>query len=243
MLIYDPANLESDVKLFTRLVDASKVVGGLSKPSKMPGFAFNLPASRCKVGGKLRHVPDSVCFSCYAGDDVAWQQQGGRMKFVDGKLKGSRYATPFVQAALARRYDNLSNPLWVPAMVRLVRHYGGEFRWFDSGDLQSVAMLRNIYTAASATPNVKHWLPTREAAVVKETEEFFGPPPANLVIRASGIMIDGKRPNYKTASMVLRNAPIPAKAHVCPAPTQGNQCGDCRACWDKTVPTVVYHLH
>ncbi len=243
MLIYDAANLESDVKLFSRLVDASTVVGGLSKPSKMPGYAFNLPASRCNVGGKLRHVEGSVCFSCYAGDDVAWQQQGGRMKMVDGKLKGSRYATPFVQAALAKRFANLSNPLWVPAMVRLIRNYGEHFRWFDSGDLQSVAMLANIYTIARATPNVKHWLPTREATVVKETAAAYGAAPKNLVIRASGIMVDGKRPNYKTASMVVRNAPIPAKAHVCPAPTQDNQCGDCRACWNPKVATVVYHIH
>ena len=29
------------------------ITGGLSKPSKMPGYAYNLPATECKVGSKL----------------------------------------------------------------------------------------------------------------------------------------------------------------------------------------------
>ena len=30
------------------------VTGGLSKPSKMPGYAYNLPTHACIVGTKLR---------------------------------------------------------------------------------------------------------------------------------------------------------------------------------------------
>ena len=33
------------------------ITGGLSKPSKMPGYAYNLPATECKVGAKLAKVP------------------------------------------------------------------------------------------------------------------------------------------------------------------------------------------
>ena len=29
----------------------------------------------------------------------------------------------------------------------------------------------------------------------------------------------------------------------CKAYTRGNQCGDCRACWDKTVKNVSYKKH
>jgi len=30
---------------------------------------------------------------------------------------------------------------------------------------------------------------------------------------------------------------------TCPAPLQGNQCKDCRACWDKSVSNVCYGEH
>ena len=45
---------------------AKEITGGLSKPSKMPGPAFNLPASRCITGAKLVNIPGSVCHGCSA---------------------------------------------------------------------------------------------------------------------------------------------------------------------------------
>jgi hypothetical protein len=41
-------------------------VGGLSKPSKMPGWAYGIPAKECKTGSKLRQVKGSTCEKCYA---------------------------------------------------------------------------------------------------------------------------------------------------------------------------------
>jgi hypothetical protein len=46
--------------------EAREITGGLSKPSKMPGPAHNLPAVACKTGAKLVKVPGSVCAGCYA---------------------------------------------------------------------------------------------------------------------------------------------------------------------------------
>ena len=46
--------------------EALEIVGGLSKPSKMPGWSYGLPAKECKTGSKLRKVPGSTCFDCYA---------------------------------------------------------------------------------------------------------------------------------------------------------------------------------
>ena len=46
--------------------EAWDLVGGLSKPSKMPGWAYGLPAKECKTGSTLRQVKDSVCYNCYA---------------------------------------------------------------------------------------------------------------------------------------------------------------------------------
>jgi len=42
------------------------LVGGLSKPGKMPGWAIGIPAAECNTGSKLRLIPDSVCSTCYA---------------------------------------------------------------------------------------------------------------------------------------------------------------------------------
>ena len=72
---------------------AQKIVGGLSKPSKMPGPAYNLPAAACITGAKLVKVPGSVCAGCYA-------------------LKG-RYRFNNVQAALQRRLQAIA-PLPMP---------------------------------------------------------------------------------------------------------------------------------
>ena len=36
-----------------KIAEAKKITGGLSKPSKMPGPAYNLPAYKCITGAKL----------------------------------------------------------------------------------------------------------------------------------------------------------------------------------------------
>jgi hypothetical protein len=40
--------------------EALKLVGGLSKPSKMPGWAYGIPAKECKTGKKLQNVEGST---------------------------------------------------------------------------------------------------------------------------------------------------------------------------------------
>ena len=90
----------------------------------MPGPAFNLPASQCITGSKLVDVLNSTCSGCYA-------------------LKG-RYRFKNVQAALNRRLEKLHDPRWIEAMVTLIDN-GPVFRWHDSGDVQSVQHLKNIF--------------------------------------------------------------------------------------------------
>ena len=46
--------------------EAWALVGGLSKPSKMPGWSIGIPAKECKTGSKLRKVKGSTCYDCYA---------------------------------------------------------------------------------------------------------------------------------------------------------------------------------
>mgnify|MGYP003681659393 CR=1 FL=1 len=45
---------------------AWKIVGGLSKPGKMPGWSIGIPAKECNTGGKLQDKEGSVCNDCYA---------------------------------------------------------------------------------------------------------------------------------------------------------------------------------
>ena len=124
--------------------EALKLVGGLAKPSKMPGWAYGLPAAECKTGGKLKHVPGSTCEGCYAD-------------------KGC-YIFPVVQAAQYRRLAAIRNPYWVEAMTILINSKKSKwFRWHDSGDVQDPEHLLKIYEVCRLTPETSHWLPTREA--------------------------------------------------------------------------------
>ena len=195
---------------------AKEITGGLSKPSKMPGPAFNLPASRCITGAKLVKVPGSVCHGCYA-------------------LKG-RYRFPNVQNALERRRQALSSPQWVDAMTVLVQ--GHEFfRWHDSGDLQSLEHLQKIFEVCRRTPNTKHWLPTREAQILKQVQPEDVP--KNLIIRFSSHMIDqGPVTAWPWTSTVVTK-----EKRTCPAPEQGNACGSCRSCWSRDIKNVAYGKH
>jgi hypothetical protein len=197
------------------LTEAKKITGGLSDPDKMPRFAFNLPAVRCKVGSALRKVVGSVCENCYA-------------------LK-NRYLFDNVQKALERRYQNLDDPLWVEAMVKLVRHYHKEvpyFRWHDSGDIRDEQHLAQIFEVCRQTPEIYHWLPTREYKVVQDFLKTHEKP-ENLCIRLSAHMVDQQKKieiEGCTFSTVSTGAP-PEDAFRCPASQQGNKCLTCRACW------------
>jgi hypothetical protein len=108
------------------------------------------------------------------------------------------------------------------------------FRWHDSGDVQDEDHLMKIFAVCKLTPSVKHWMPTREAWV----KAFLVMKPDNLVIRFSAPMIDQPAPaSWPHTSTVVKTGPS------CPAPKQGNECGDCRACWDPAVKNVAYGQH
>ena len=203
---------------------ASLITGTLSSPSKMPCSSYSIPASRCITGSKLRNVEGSTCSSCYA-------------------CKG-QYRFSNVQAALETRFASLEHPEWVSAMTAQITaaNKNGFFRWHDSGDIQSVAHLRNIVLVALATPDIKHWIPTREYKIVADYRKQYGAFPANLTVRLSAHMVDGAAPNMGLPTSTVHSTPN-TDSHVCPAPTQGNKCMDCRACWSGDVANVSYHIH
>ena len=198
--------------------------GGFSRPSKMPCPAYSIPASLCKTGGKLRGVKDSVCSKCYA-------------------LKG-RYVFPSVRNALAKRLKALRSPLWADAMAFMINAEGNRyFRWHDSGDIQNVNHLKQIVRVCELTPEVKHWLPTREYQIVAKFKEVGGVIPENLTIRLSAHMIDGSTPDAIAEKLGCVVSSVVTTGSNCPSSSQGNACVNCRKCWDKTESLVSYAKH
>lgn len=219
--------------------EAATIAGSLGFPSKMPGTSYGIPAQACITGAKLAMVGGSVCHDCYA-------------------LKG-RYGLPNVRKGLERRLAAIRDPRWVEAMVVLLSHahaqptikwrFGekeaGYHRWNDTGDLQDVAHLDKIIQIAERLPDIKFWLPTREAGMVLAYVKARGGAqylPANLVIRVSATMVDDKPPRSWPLTSTVHEHKEPS-GRSCPAPDQGNECRDCRACWSRDVANVSYHKH
>jgi Gene product 88 len=214
---------------------ANALAGVIGFPSKMPGTSYGIGAEHCITGSKLATVPGSVCHGCYA---------------LDGN-----YQYPSVKVAHARREANLDHPMWIGAMVRILRQAQqngknrqgepiqlGFHRWHDSGDLQSVEHLSKICEVARQTPDIRHWLPTREVQILAQYRKQGGTVPSNLLIRVSATMVDGAATKTWSHTSTVHKDKAP-QGHVCPAPTQDNACGACRACWSPAVANVSYHLH
>ena len=188
----------------------------MTRTQKMPGLSYSLPAWECITGAKLRKVPGSVCAGCYA-------------------LKGNYTRYPAIKAAQYYRLATLMEPDWVPAMVAQGKRQAW-FRWHDAGDIQSAKHLKNIFKVCKQTPSTKHWLPTRESRFLKLIDPDIIP--ANLIIRMSSHMID--QPPVKFWPWT---STVSTTGYSCPAKDQGNECGDCRNCWNRKVTNVTYPKH
>jgi hypothetical protein len=218
-----------------RTADLNRYCGGpesgrsaLGAASKMPGKTYGLPAAECITGTTLRAVPGSTCEVCYA-------------------FERGHYKDPMVIACQYRRLESITRPLWVQAMAELIRRAGETyFRWHDSGDLQSFAHIEALCKVARLCPTVAFWVPTREYKLIGEYRRAGKKIPANLNFRMSAHKLGGRVPTFGgplTVSTVHTDAGTYPGAHICPAPLQDNNCGDCRACWDRDVPHVSYHAH
>ena len=196
--------------------DAKKIVHGLTRTTKMPGFSYSLPAWECQTGSKLRKIPGTPCFGCYA-------------------FKGNYARYPAIKAAQYRRLKSLHDLRWVDAMVCLVTGFE-VFRWHDAGDLQSVDHLKKIFEVCNRTPDTRHWLPTQERLYLPLPGSTI---PKNLVIRLSSSRINGLEPKAWTHSSSV----VTDGSETCPAPKQGGKCLSCRACWNSDIKHVKYGKH
>ena len=188
----------------------------MTRTSKMPGLSYSLPAWECQTGAKLRKIPGTPCFGCYA-------------------LKGNYTRYPAIKKAQYYRLDSLVHDSWVTAMVAQVKRQK-YFRWHDAGDLQSTDHLKKIFEVCNQTPGTQHWLPTQERQYLPLPGSKI---PDNLVIRLSSSKINGARSTAWThTSSVVTDG-----SASCPAPAQGGKCRTCRACWTKSVKHVSYGKH
>ena len=201
-----------------KIKQAKEITGSLTRTSKMPGLSYSLPAWECKTGSKLRKIKGSVCASCYA-------------------LKGNYTRYKAIKAAQYVRLEALKKDKWIAAMVaQIIRQK--YFRWHDAGDIQSMEHLYKIFRVCELTPETKHWMPTREAQFLKTIwpEEV----PKNLIIRMSSHMVDQPPVKFWPWTSTVISGQGQAS---CPAPKQNNSCGDCRACWDRSIANVSYGKH
>lgn len=220
---------------------AHAIAGNLGSPSKMPGYSYGISAQKCHTGSRLRSVPGSVCSACYAMTD--WYRSWRPL------LEGHR-----------RRMVGLPHPRWVDAMVKLItgscKPPENYFRWHDSGDLQGVWHLERIVQVCLRTPEVNHWLPTREYEMVQAFLASGKEIPPNLTVRLSAHMIDAEPvlpddlvgfPVSTVSTVSFRKGAkiVEGKGSVeCRAvEARDNKCGECRACWDRRVDCVNYPQH
>ena len=213
------------------LVKDAKALANVSTGnSKMPGTTYAIDAFACITGSKLAKIPGTSCNKCYAR-----KLQKLRPSVDKGwKLNLAKYE----QAARGGALE-----AWVQALAFQILRYNTDsfHRWFDSGDLQSEAMLDAICQVCRLTPKIKHWLPSQERSIVSR---YFAthPKPRNLVVRISASKVDGPLPNASNTSNVFTSAEH-IHGQECEARKRGNNCGPCRACWDSSVKNVSYPKH
>lgn len=209
-----------------KVSEAKAITGGLSHPSKMPGPAYSLPAKDCKVGSTLVGIVGTTCHNCYA-------------------LKGM-YRFPNVQDAMNKRLSSLTDTRWVEAMVTQIKSSKTRyFRWHDSGDIQDQFHLYKIIQIAEQLPEVNFWLPTREYTIVERFRNITNNNiPSNLTIRLSSHLVDAAPPSgYGLPTSTVHNKNSPIIGEECRAYTRDNHCGECRSCWDRTIPNISYPKH
>ena len=200
----------------------------LSETSKLDGIkSWSLQARDTCPGSVVKGQLVPACAGCYA--------------------VGGNYRFPNVKQPRLENQEDWKRADWVQDMAQALDS-SRYFRWLDSGDIQSVDMLRRIALVCEATPHTSHWLPTREYAIVREYLEAYGSLPDNLTIRLSAMYFDKPVTVPKSlqgiAGIETSNAHRHSEAmgFECEASTRAGQCGECRHCFHRT-GSVSYPFH
>jgi len=197
----------------------------ISKVGKLNSRSWSLealetcPASK---GSDGELVP--ACKGCYA--------VGGNYRFKN------------VKEARSHNKKDWKRSEWVADMVEEL-DYDRYFRWFDSGDMYSLALAEKMYEICKATPWTKHWIPTRMHKF-KKFRDVIDRLNAldNVVVRLSSDGINGEIiEDAQYSSTIIPFIDSVTVATICNAPLQDGKCKKCRLCWDKSTKVIAYAGH
>jgi len=199
----------------------------LSETEAMSCMSWSLPAGPTTCGG-FKGGPGTICSSCYAG-------QG-------------RYAMPNVIRAQMARWTWWTTTPQVERVSTLVGAIQSAcrkvpfFRVFDSGDFATVEDVRIWSEICASCPNVSFWIPTRVwwrpeyASALKALATL-----PNVALRRSALRVDAPIPGDRALPL---SSGVTSTGPGCPKQTAGScEAAKCRACWDKAVRHVDYHVH
>ena len=198
----------------------------LSKTSKLDGIlSWSLQAiDTCPGSIASPGVLVDACKGCYA-------------------ITGN-YNYPNVKAPRLHNREDWQRLEWVDEMVQALDS-SRYFRWFDSGDMYTVALAEKILEVMKRTPWCKHWLPTRMhkfpkfAIVLNEMQALD-----NVMVRFSSDSVTGQYIDGLHGSVIVPDATMATDSmSLCKTYEHEGKCNGCRACWSKDVPLIAYPAH
>jgi hypothetical protein len=155
-----------------------------------------------------------------------------------------KYNYPNVKAPRLHNRTDWECIDWCDAMVALLDK-DRYFRWFDSGDMYTLALAEKMLEVMQRTPWVKHWLPTRMHKFPKfrQVLEAMQALP-NVSVRYSSDSVNGEYIEGLHGSVIIPTIDDATPAmSVCMAYEHAGKCNGCRACWDKGVSVIAYPAH
>ena len=208
------------------LFDNKGLIMKISVTSKLDGVrSWSLEAlETCPGSIAAPGVLVDACAGCYATD--------GTYRFAN--VKNSR----------AHNKKDWQRLAWSDDMVEELEK-DDYFRWFDSGDMYTLALAEKILDVMKRTPWVKHWLPTRMYKFPKFRQVLTDMQALkNVSVRFSSDSVTGEYTKGLHGSVIVPT-PDDAKRGVklCGAYDNNGQCGPCRACYDKRVKVIAYPAH
>lgn len=187
-----------------------------------PVKSWSLPAGGSCPGSK----GVEVCKSCYA--------------------KGGFYHMPIVKAAREHNIQSYKHKDFVPNMVKAIGK-DKYFRFFDSGDIESVNLADKIHQICKLCPQTHFWVPTRSdklSVIQSYTQKLSSLPNVAMRPSADNIGLKSERPGV--VSWVINKEDIleaiKQGIHICPVTiTSQTSCDTCTMCY--TDQKVAYVLH
>jgi hypothetical protein len=156
------------------------------------------------------------------------------------------YNYPNVKAPREFNRTDWERMAWVDDMVAALEN-DRYFRWFDSGDVYSLALAEKILEVMQRTPWCKHWLPTRMHKFPKFRMVFDSMKSLdNVSVRFSSDSITGEYIPGLHGSVIgpdVATYKDHAGSSLCRAYEHEGKCSGCRACWDKSVDLICYPAH